>query len=96
MYEKLSRKGNKELVVASGIPEVRRFCLRVTADAQLREARHFLQSSLFSLLNSLEMWAGSLSAETETDSLSEESCDEIFEMVAKTVLILCAEHVFHS
>lgn len=58
-YDKYSRKGNSTLVVASGIPEVRRFCHSVTAEAQLREAQHFLRSALFSFLNSLEMWARS-------------------------------------
>lgn len=58
-YDKHSRKGNASLVVASGIPELRRFCHSITAEAQLREARHFLQSTLFSFLNSLEMWAQS-------------------------------------
>jgi len=44
------------MIVASGIPDLRRFCHSLTADAQLREARHFLQSRLFSVLNSLEIW----------------------------------------
>lgn len=57
LYDKYSRKGNTRLVVASGIPEIRRFCHSITAEAQLGEARHFLQSALFSLLNSLNMWA---------------------------------------
>ena len=57
-YSKFSRKGNVELVQASGIPALRQFCHSITADAQLREARHFLQASLFTLVNSAELWAG--------------------------------------
>ena len=57
-YSKFSRKGNVELVQASGIPALRQFCHSITADAQLREARHFLQASLFTLVNSAELWVG--------------------------------------
>jgi hypothetical protein len=58
-YEKFSRKGNTEMVLASGIPELRRFCHKITAGAQLLEAKHFLQSTLSSLLSSVEIWASS-------------------------------------
>ncbi|KAH6700598.1 hypothetical protein BKA61DRAFT_705543 [Leptodontidium sp. MPI-SDFR-AT-0119] len=58
-YEKFSRKGNAEMVRASGIPELRRFCHTITAGAQLLEAKHFLQSTLSSLLSSVELWASS-------------------------------------
>ncbi|RDW73267.1 hypothetical protein BP6252_07174 [Coleophoma cylindrospora] len=57
MYEKYSRKGNMEMVQASEIPELRRFCHTITAGAQLVEAKHFLNSELASLLNSAELWA---------------------------------------
>ncbi|KAK4152198.1 hypothetical protein C8A00DRAFT_35109 [Chaetomidium leptoderma] len=58
-YAKHSRKGtNTELIRASGIPALRRFCYGITADAQLREARHFLQAGVFGLVNSLELWVG--------------------------------------
>ncbi len=56
-YEKFSRKGNAEMVRASGIPELRRFCHTITAEAQLLEAKHFLKSTLSSLLSSVELWA---------------------------------------
>lgn len=56
-YEKYSEKGNDELVRASGIPQLRRFCHSITADAQFREASHFLRSTLPSLISSLELWA---------------------------------------
>ncbi|KAF4493723.1 hypothetical protein FAGAP_10157 [Fusarium agapanthi] len=59
-YEKYSLKGNTEFARASGIPELRRFCHSLTADAQLSEAKHFLRSRLSSLLNTLELWATSL------------------------------------
>ncbi|GAB1312304.1 Dynamin N-terminal domain-containing protein [Madurella fahalii] len=55
-YAKYSRKGDAELVRASGIPALRQFCYSITADAQLREARHFLQAKLFSLVNSVGLW----------------------------------------
>ena len=59
MYEKYARKGNAKLVGASEIPEVRRFCYKITAEARYREARHFLQSSVPSLLHSLGLWVSS-------------------------------------
>ncbi|KAK4106678.1 hypothetical protein N658DRAFT_389285, partial [Parathielavia hyrcaniae] len=55
-YDKYSRKGDVELVRASGIPALRQFCYSITAEAQLREARHFLQASVFSLVSSVELW----------------------------------------
>jgi hypothetical protein len=56
-YEKFSKKGNAAMVRASGVPELRRFCHTITADAQLLEAKNFLQSTLSSLLCSVELWA---------------------------------------
>lgn len=59
VYEKYCRKGIREYINASGIVELRNFCHGITAEAQLREAQHYLHSSLGSLLNSLGLWAGS-------------------------------------
>ena len=55
LYEKESGKGDFDLVTASGIPQLRSFCRLIAADAQLQEAKHFLQSSLYSLINSLQL-----------------------------------------
>jgi hypothetical protein len=61
MYEKFTKRGNSDMVrsmvSASGIPGLRRFCHSITADARLLEAKHFLRSTLSSLLNSMEIWA---------------------------------------
>lgn len=59
MYQKYCPKGNSESVMASGIPDLRRFCHSMTADAQLGESKHFLQSKLSTLINSLELWTSS-------------------------------------
>ena len=56
-YEKYSEKGNRQLVDASGIPQLRQFCQAITAEAQFREALHFLRSTLPNLVNSVELWA---------------------------------------
>lgn len=86
LYDKYSCKGNTRLVVASGIPEVRRFCHSITAEAQLREARHFLQSALFSLVNSLEMWARrTLTSANEGGTGSEELVREATGKLVETV-----------
>ncbi|CAG9951905.1 unnamed protein product [Clonostachys rosea f. rosea IK726] len=69
MYEKYSRKGNSQFVEASGIPDLRKFCFQITADAQLREAKHFLQSSVFNLLTSFEVCLSSL-ASSSNDSVA--------------------------
>ena len=58
-YEKYCPKGNTKFVEASGVPDLRRFCHTVTADAQLNEAKHFLKSRLSALLNTLDLWADS-------------------------------------
>ena len=55
-YEKYAEKGNAQLVDASGIPQLRKFCQSITAEAQFREALHFLRSTLPNLLNSVELW----------------------------------------
>lgn len=82
MYEKFSRKGNAEMVSASGVPEVRRFCHSITASAQLLEAKHFLQSKLSSLLDSIELWANSFpdSGRVVDDVLN----DSVFEALQDT------------
>jgi hypothetical protein len=89
MYEKYSKKGNKELVQASCIPELRQFCHTITADAQFRGAMHFLRSTLSNLLNSVDIWAstsGSLLQEPE-DAL-DISIYRVLEDVEKQVRIL--------
>jgi hypothetical protein len=59
MYEKQARKGNDTHVQASEIPDLRRFCQSITAEVRHREALHFLQSSVSSLLHSLGLWLNS-------------------------------------
>lgn len=72
LYDKFARRGDAAVVRASMIPAVRRHCHAVGADAQLREARHYLRSSLFGLLNSLCIWCGSALREgDEARSLEE-------------------------
>jgi hypothetical protein len=85
-YEKFSRKGNADMVRASGIPGLRRFCHSITAGAQLLEAKHFLQSTLSSLLNSIELWANSSPARARVeDGRPDESIYEILHEVKTEV-----------
>ncbi|KAI1057394.1 hypothetical protein LB507_011543 [Fusarium sp. FIESC RH6] len=70
-YEKYCPKGNTKFVEASGVPDVRRFCHTVTADAQLNEAKHFLKSRLSAMLNTLNLWADSSLQKQERDKLDE-------------------------
>ncbi len=85
-YEKFSRKGNTEFVIASGIPELRRFCHSITAEAQLLEAKHFLQSTLSSLLNSIELWADSSQVRSDVEnSVARESLQDTLQDLSQKV-----------
>ena len=88
-YEKFSRKGNTEMVLASGIPELRRFCHKITAGAQLLEAKHFLQSTLSSLLSSVEIWASSSPPPPQVeDHEQDKSIHDFLQEVKEEVLVL--------
>ena len=88
-YEKFSRKGNTEMVLASGIPELRRFCHKITAGAQLLEAKHFLQSTLSSLLSSVEIWAGNSPPHAQVeDSKQDKSIHDFLQEVKEEVLVI--------
>lgn len=88
MYEKYTKRGNAELVTASRIPELRRFCYGITADAQFREGSHFLRSLLSSLFSSLELWLDhGQSSLKEEESELDESFYEIFDDVKKEVCV---------
>lgn len=62
-YEKYAKKGNAELVIASGIPEVRRFCQTITARALELQAFNYILAKLSSLINSSELRAAKSSAQ---------------------------------
>ncbi|KAH7190559.1 hypothetical protein BKA60DRAFT_626321 [Fusarium oxysporum] len=89
-YEKYCPKGNNTFVDASGIPDLRRFCHTLTADAQLNEAKHYLRSRLSALLNSLDLWANSsLDGQDKIEELDDsvrakakEALDQIPNLVA--------------
>lgn len=76
LYEKYTGKGCNDLVrsmiTTSGIPELRRFCQSITSDSRLLEAKHFLQSKLSSLLNSMEVWSNSATVQPDGDEYSDE------------------------
>ncbi|PQE31814.1 tat pathway signal sequence protein [Rutstroemia sp. NJR-2017a WRK4] len=55
-YQKYSETGNADMIEQSGIPELRRFCRKITARAQLLQALHFMRSEVPSLLNSIKIW----------------------------------------
>ena len=55
-YEKFSEIGNVDMINASGIPALRRFCSTIVATSRSFEAKNFLQSSLPSLLTSVRLW----------------------------------------
>ena len=70
-YEKYCPKANTKFVEASEVPDVRRFCHTVTADAQLNEAKHFLRSRLSAMLNTLNLWADTSLQNQERERLDE-------------------------
>ena len=80
-YEKYCPKGNTNFVEASGVPDVRRFCHTVTADAQLNEAKHFLKSKLSAMLNTLNLWADSSLQKQESERLDESIRTKVKELM---------------
>jgi hypothetical protein len=85
-YEKYSKKGNSEMVTASGIPELRRFCHTITAGARLLEGKHFLTSTLSSLLNSVGLWANTRSDSPQVNKVAtNKSIHDILESTKEEV-----------
>ncbi|CAG2005293.1 unnamed protein product [Fusarium graminearum] len=81
-YEKYCPKGNAQFVEASGIPDLRRFCHSVTADAQFSEAKHFLSSRLSALLNTLDLWAcSSLQKQDEIEQPDDSVYTRVTELI---------------
>jgi len=77
------------MVLASGIPELRRFCHKITAGAQLLEARHFLQSKLPSLLSSVEIWASSSTPHSQVEDFGpDESIHDFLQEVKVEVGVI--------
>jgi hypothetical protein len=56
VYQEHSETGNVDMIEKSGVPELRRFCRKITARAQLLQALHFMRSEVPSLLNSIKIW----------------------------------------
>lgn len=77
LYDKQCKRGDTELVAVSGIPKLRAFCRLLGADGQLAQAQNFLKSSLFSLVNSFELWTTKMSAASPGHDISEESKSRI-------------------
>ncbi|TGO07985.1 hypothetical protein BTUL_0233g00180 [Botrytis tulipae] len=67
-YEDYVEKGDNEMIQKSGIPELRRFCRKITASAQLLQALHFMRSKLPSLLNSITLWLESVQAVSQVQN----------------------------
>jgi len=77
------------MVRASGIPELRRFCHTITAEAQLLEAKNFLQSTLSSLLSSVELWASSSPPHPQVeDHAQDESIHDFLQDVTAEVRVI--------
>ncbi|KAK6604057.1 hypothetical protein H4I95_05960 [Botrytis cinerea] len=79
-YEDYVEEGDNEMIQKSGIPELRRFCRKITASAQLMQALHFMRSTVPSLLNSITLWLDSvqINAQVQDDG-------------TKTVVLDCYE-----
>lgn len=83
-YEKHARKGRVQFVEASGIPEVRRFCHTITAQAQLEESKNFLLSKLPSLLSSARLWMEKTLQEANDSTTPEMIREELLESIEDT------------
>ena len=96
-YEKFSRKDNVEMVHASGIPELRRFCHTITAGAQLLEAKHFLQSALSSLLGSVELWASSFPSRSQIEeAMPDETVLYFIQLISSAVRVTLHPSLPHA
>ena len=67
---------NPESVLLSEIPALRRFCHSIAADAQLREAKHYLRSPLLRLVTSLDTWTANI-VHREEAKASEETSEKM-------------------
>ncbi|KAF2104448.1 hypothetical protein NA57DRAFT_70653 [Rhizodiscina lignyota] len=80
-YDKDCRKGRVQFVEASGIPELRKFCHAINAQAQLDESRNFLLAQLPNLVRSARLWMEKVSEEVEdvpqTEEIREDLLDDI-------------------
>ena len=81
LYQKYMSTVHHGCVQASGVPDLRRRCHEITAEAQYREAKNFLVAKLPGLLNSVRIWVGraeerSLVVHSSHDQL-EESLDRL-------------------
>jgi hypothetical protein len=56
-YSKYTEKGYTEMVKASGIPALRKYCYSITSQKQLLEAKHFITTTIGGLLNSVRIQA---------------------------------------
>ena len=81
-YEKFSRNGDVEYVRKTGIPELRRFCHSLTATSQFMGAKHYLESRLPSLLNSIKLVA---EVDPEEDNLTSPESERRIEDGFKTL-----------
>ncbi|KAI5462790.1 hypothetical protein BGZ63DRAFT_352526, partial [Mariannaea sp. PMI_226] len=87
-YEKYCPKGNTELVQASGIPELRRFCHTITAEAQFHEVNHFLVAKSSALLNSLDLWATRVQNRQEGETICDDSVFTEFDTTESEMSLL--------
>lgn len=83
-YEKHAKKGRIQFVEASGIPEVRRFCHTITAQAQLEESKNFLLSKLPSLLSSARLWMEKTLQEANDSTTPEMIREELLKSIEET------------
>ena len=64
----------------SGIPELRKFCHTVVAEAQFHAALHYLDVKCLGLLQQLELWTQSTSTKEATDVVLSDCVDQLFDV----------------
>jgi hypothetical protein len=86
-YKKFTRKGNLDMIQASGIPALRSFCYSITAQSQLLESKYFLTCRLGSFLNSLQIWTESFQEDLARRSVqsSKSAGDHLDEIEAEVL-----------
>lgn len=66
-YFKDCREGRTQFVEAGGIPELRKFCHSINAEAQLDESKNYLLAELPTLFASTQVWMETILEEVEDE-----------------------------
>jgi len=94
IYQELAEEGDVEMVIASGVPSLRRFCYSITAKSQLEEAKNFLDGGIASLLTPMQLWVDStqnVAVDLKAKKVISDKMTELEQEVGLLQASLCSE-----